>query len=160
MSVNKYQPHIFVLPEDDANRQLANGFLLVVSTRQIQVLSEAGGWTHVRDRFNSDHVVELERYDNRFMVLLIDFDNDTNRLPNLKAAIPTHLSDRVFVLGVLTEPEGLRTAGLGSYETIGKAMAEDCRGGTQHNIWEHSLLEHNKGELTRLRHAVDFLFHP
>ena len=28
MSVNKYQPHVLVLPEDDANRQLANGFLL------------------------------------------------------------------------------------------------------------------------------------
>jgi hypothetical protein len=28
MSVNKYHPHVLVLPEDDANRQLANGFLL------------------------------------------------------------------------------------------------------------------------------------
>jgi hypothetical protein len=26
--MNRYQPHVFVLPEDDANRQLANGFLL------------------------------------------------------------------------------------------------------------------------------------
>lgn len=38
MSVNKYKPHVLVLPEDDANRQLANGFLLgleqPVPTRQ------------------------------------------------------------------------------------------------------------------------------
>jgi hypothetical protein len=27
MSANKYKPHVVVLPEDDANRQLANGFL-------------------------------------------------------------------------------------------------------------------------------------
>jgi hypothetical protein len=44
MSVNKYQPHILVLPEDDANRQLANGFVLdqSVATRNIQVLEEVG----------------------------------------------------------------------------------------------------------------------
>ena len=27
MSVNKYKPHVLLIPEDDANRQLANGFL-------------------------------------------------------------------------------------------------------------------------------------
>jgi hypothetical protein len=30
--MNKYRQHIFVLLEDDANRQLANGFLLDVSS--------------------------------------------------------------------------------------------------------------------------------
>lgn len=28
MSVNKERPHVLILPEDDANRQLANGFQL------------------------------------------------------------------------------------------------------------------------------------
>jgi len=28
MSVDKYKPHIFILPEDGANRQLAIGFRL------------------------------------------------------------------------------------------------------------------------------------
>jgi len=28
MSVNGHLPHVLVLPEDDANRQLANGFVL------------------------------------------------------------------------------------------------------------------------------------
>ena len=28
MSVNRHQPHVFVLPEDDANRQMAIGFIL------------------------------------------------------------------------------------------------------------------------------------
>jgi hypothetical protein len=28
VSVNKYQPHFLVLPEDRANSQVANGFLL------------------------------------------------------------------------------------------------------------------------------------
>ena len=43
MSVNKFRQHVFVLPEDDANRQLANGFLLDLSVRQVQILPEAGG---------------------------------------------------------------------------------------------------------------------
>jgi hypothetical protein len=43
MSVNKYLPHVLVLPEDDANRQLATGFEIEVKhTRRIQVLVEAG----------------------------------------------------------------------------------------------------------------------
>ena len=44
MSVNRHKPHLLVLPEDDANRQLARGFELELSTRQFQVLQPAGGW--------------------------------------------------------------------------------------------------------------------
>lgn len=65
MSVNKYLPHVFVLPEDDANSRLANGFQLGLDPsvlRSIQVLPEAGGWTEVLDRFESDHVTGLDKY--------------------------------------------------------------------------------------------------
>jgi len=153
MSVNKYLPHVFVLPEDDANRQIANGFLLNLSTRQIQVLQEVGGWTYVRNRFVSDHLVEMERNRNRFMVLLVDFDAQTNRMQDVRAVIPKHLADRVFILGALSDPEALRQAGLGSYETIGRGMAEDCREGTE-TTWGHALLRHNGSELDRLRQYV------
>jgi hypothetical protein len=50
MSVDKYSPHVLVLPEDDANRQLANGFHLNTDwnrSRQMQVLAAAGGRTKV-----------------------------------------------------------------------------------------------------------------
>src|SRR6266446_10607727 len=109
MSVNKYQPHVLVLPEDDANRQLANGFLLEQSllTRKIQVLEEVGGWTLVLERFLSDHVVDMERYPGRFMVLLIDFDGREERMQHAKARIPAHLTKRVFILGAWSEPEAL-----------------------------------------------------
>jgi len=156
VSVNKYQPHVFVLPEDDANRQLANGFLLdyALSNRRrlIQVLEEVGGWTEVLERFKSDHVFEMDRNPNRFMVLLIDFDGREDRLDVAKAAIPDQLTDRVFVLGSKTKPEDLRPT-LGSYETIGKALANDCRNDT-YTTWAESLLQHNAGELARLREHV------
>lgn len=149
MSVNKYQPHILVLPEDDANRQIANGFLLNLQTRQIQILPEAGGWALVRDSFRANHIPAMEKHHNRFMVLLVDFDGDESRLQRMKDEIPNHLADRVFVLGALHDPEGLRQAGLGSYEDIGKALAQDCTAGTE-GIWAHPLLRHNEGELSRL----------
>jgi hypothetical protein len=98
MSINKYQPHVYVLPEDDANRQLAIGFRLdqQVLIRRIVVLEVAGGWIQVLEHFKSDHVSEMERYPDRFMVLLIDLDGREDRLESAKAAVPEHLSDRVF----------------------------------------------------------------
>ena len=38
--MNRYKPHVLVVPEDDANRQLANGFLQnpALNLRAIQVL--------------------------------------------------------------------------------------------------------------------------
>jgi len=122
MSGNKSLPHVKVLPEDDANRQLALGFggHTAVDTGSIQVLRVARGWLRVLELFESVHVREMDRHPRRYMVLLIDFDGQPNRLALARAKIPAHLLDRVFVLGVLTEPEELR-ASIGSYEKIGLA---------------------------------------
>jgi hypothetical protein len=81
MSVNKYRSHVLVLPEDDANRQIANGFLLDESLngRAIQVLRSPGGWSKVRDEFVRTHVAEMDRNTLRYMVLLVDFDQDDPR---------------------------------------------------------------------------------
>jgi hypothetical protein len=153
MSVNKNRPHLMVLPEDDANRKLANGFHLQVDWnryRQMQVLPPADGWNNVLNLFRSDHVREMERWPQRFMILLIDFDNHNDRLTDAKAAIPEHLAERVFVLGVWSEPQRLK---LGPYETVGAAMARDCREETN-KTWGHELLRHNTGEIERLRERV------
>ena len=95
MSANKYQPHVLVLPEDDANRQLANGFLLdrYLSTWKIQVLEEAGGWNEVLERFISDYATGMELYTGRYMVLLIDFDGKEERLQDVKVRVPGHLRE-------------------------------------------------------------------
>lgn len=153
MSVNRYKPHVFVLPEDDANSNLANGFLLRVdSISQIQILDPAGGWNVVLEQFRSNHVKGMEVWPARFVVLLIDFDGRSDRLEKAKAAIPEHLADRVFVLGVWSEPEALKDQ-LGTYERIGMALADDCREETD-TTWRHKLLRHNAAELERLRENV------
>lgn len=159
---NDYPPHVSILPEDDANRQLIVGFLLdpYLSSYRVKVLRVAGGWGKVLERFQANHIAEMRKHENRFMILLIDFDQREDRFAKAKEVVPEDLEKRVFILGAWSEPEELRKAGLGSYETIGQALAKDCREGTD-TIWGHPLLRHNVPELDRLRpHAYSILFPP
>lgn len=153
MSVNRHREHILVLPEDDANRQMANGFLLSMPDRtrsQVRILPVAGGWQRVLYQFQSDHMDYMERFGQCGMVLLIDFDGRTDRFSRARSAIPPHLTGRVFILGVWTRPEDLIQAGLGSYERIGRWLWRDC-GTEPTGIWQHELLRHNIPEARRLR---------
>jgi hypothetical protein len=162
MAPDHFQPHILVLPEDDANRQMARGFILEaispLSERKIQVLPLARGWRHLMDLFLSDHVPKMRRYPERIIVLLLDFDGNGGRRNAVRSMIPTDLGDRVFVLGTLTEPEELRNSLGQHFESIGQAMAVGCRVQSA-QIWDHALLRDNAGELDRLRQrALPFLF--
>lgn len=156
--VNRERPHVYVLPEDKANGDMANGFMLQVSTRQIQVFNPAGGWLKVIDDFESGYVAHLHSHADCVMVLLIDFDgHHEDRLRDVKARVPLELADRVFVLGTLTRPEELKPS-LGSYETIGKALAVDCHNNTD-ATWCYELLRHNADEIARMRpHVCPILF--
>jgi len=91
----------------------------------------------------------MTRYPNRFVVLLIDFDRKDDRLNYAKSQIPDHLEDRVFILGVWSEPEDLKVP----LEEIGSALARDCREEID-VTWNHELLRHNVNELARLREQV------
>lgn len=161
MSVNKYQPHVLVLPEDDANRQIANGFILNSNVNEpaIQVLPIADGWEKVVDNFKENHISEMRKFSKRMIVLLIDFDRKEERLSYVKSQIPEDLKYRVFVLGVLSEPEDLkRSIGTGKLEKIGETLAKDCSDNTD-QLWGHALLKHNKTELERMILSVKpFLF--
>jgi hypothetical protein len=154
MSVNKYQPHVLLLPEDDANTELANGFVLEVKhIRRIQILPEAGGWKNACETFFSEHVKGMYNYSERYFVLPIDFDDQADRAANIKERIPHNLRNRVFLIGTKTEPEALKQAGLGSLESIGRHLAKECRDGNR-DIWSHDLLRQNASEVDRLDKAV------
>lgn len=159
MSVNKALPHVFVLPEDDANREIANGFLLnsKISTRSARVLRESGGWLRVKEEFLEEHIPQMLRYQNRFMVLIIDFDGALERLGFFHEAIPQQLKERVFVLGTQFEPETLRRAINLGLEAIGLQLAEDCD--NDDGLWSHPMLQHNREEIARFRRAVGRLLH-
>lgn len=159
MSANKYKPHVLVLPEDDANYQLATGFVLEVKhNRRIDILPEAGGWLSVCERFVSAEVKGMRNYPERYFVLLLDFDDQPDRADKVSERIPEDLKDRVFLLGVQSEPEKLRRDLLNSFEDIGRTLGKECREGTR-EVWTHNLLRHNVSELDRLEQSVrGFLF--
>ncbi len=118
------------------------------------VLPVAGGWAQVLERFLSDEVSDMESCPDRYMVLLIDLDSNEQRLGDARSRIPEHLKDRVFILGVWSEPEDLK---IGTLEAVGSALARDCREDT-FATWNHTLLRHNEPELARLRGFVRPIF--
>lgn len=158
---NKYADHLFVLPEDDANRQIANGFILhySINQRNIQVLPPSGGWKKVIEEFETKRVPEMRSYSLRRMVLVLDLDDrGESRLEIIKLAVPSDLANRVFVLGVLSEPERLKVNLGCSLEKIGTRLSQDCAENTR-ETWGHDLLRHNETELVRLISLVKpFLF--
>ncbi len=158
--INKYRPHILVIPEDDANQQILNGFLLEPSldVRAIFVMRPAGGWTKVTDKFKTDYVSQMRSCTYRSVLLVIDFGEHEDRLNSVKNEIPEDLTDRVFILGVLSEPQRLSSDTHLHFEAIGQALAQDCCNNTN-ILWGHDLLKHNKTELQRMVTFVKpFLF--
>lgn len=156
MSANKYIEHLHILPEDDANAQLATGFQLElggIALKQMQVLPSAGGWKAVMDAFCSSHAFEMEKYPKRLMLLLIDLDQQPARLQKVRDEIPDVLKDRVFIFGALDEPERLKVSLGLSLEEIGIRLAEECRNQTN-ATWSHEALRHNDLECQRLRASV------
>jgi hypothetical protein len=150
---NKYKPHLQILPEDDANREFATGFLLEsrVCERSINVLKPAGGWMKVVESIESCGLASTPE---RRLLLLIDFDDDVeNRLQIVRSRIPENLRERVFILGTASEPEQLRKQLGKKLEDIGQQIAKECADGDG-QFWIHPLVQHNQGELERLSREV------
>ena len=148
--MNKYKPHVYILPEDDANAEIVTGFLLHASidARYVQVLPPAKGWIKLLEEFEANHKPEMLKNVNEHMIMVLDFDRDLSRREKVRQHIGDELIDRVFVLGSLSEPEALRSD-LGSYETIGQLLANECNADTR-VTWNHDQLTHNYSELDRM----------
>lgn len=161
MSVNKYRPHVFVIPEDDADRQIAVGFLLHprVAARQVQVVEPAGGWAKVLDTLKQEYVPLLLQNAQTHVVMIVDFDGDAaGRRSYFEAEIPQALRTRVFLIGPRDTPEILRKSLRKGYEEIGRSLAGECDEGNV-DAWSHEQLQHNDGERLRLVDCVKpFLF--
>ena len=95
----------------------------------------------------------------RYLVLVIDFDDQKDRRAIAEARIPSDLSDRVLVIGSLREPEDLKKAIGCPLEQIGQQLATECRDAYE-NFWAHELLAHNQSEITRLRDAIHPILFP
>ena len=160
MSVNKHRPHVYVIPEDRRNAQIANGFAQHPRVNgQIRVMREAGGWRRVFDTFQEEYLPLLHQNANTHVVLLIDFDGSPeDRRERSNADIPDGVRPRVFVIGPRDTPETLRQSLGRGYEDIGRALANECDGQNL-DAWTHEQLQHNEHERIRLVNSVrPFLF--
>lgn len=161
MGVNKYRAHVLVVPEDEATRQLANGFLLHhrLNATCIDVRPPCGGWLKVLEDLKTIHADGLRKYPERHVVLVVDFDEAFNsRIKKFRKECPQDVADRVYVLGVFSEPEPLRAAIGKPLESIGTDLAEACAEDDA-GLWGHDLLKHNEAEQARLLENVKpFLF--
>lgn len=160
-SVNRFESHVFIIPEDDADRQIARGFMLhaCVDQRRARVVEPAGGWARVLDVFVEEYVRLLNENQHTHVVMLIDFDgNPDSRRAKFDAIIPEEARSRAFVIGPHDKPETLRKSLGKGYEDIGRALADDCAG-DRTDTWDHEQLRHNESDRVRLYATVrDFLF--
>ncbi|WP_165227083.1 hypothetical protein [Aquisphaera insulae] len=156
MSVNRYKDHVYVIPEDDADRQIINGFLThdAVALRPIEVRGPAGGWPRVQSTFVEEYVPLLRKWPRTHVIMVIDFDEDVGRRSLFDEAIPEDLRHRVFLIGSASTPEKLRSALGKSFEEIGRQVAEDCLREVPDPIWLHDLLKDNEAEFQRLGQTV------
>jgi hypothetical protein len=155
MAANKFRPHVFVIPEDDANRQMALGFEkdVRVRARSLQILSPAGGWLKTLEKLSADYYPILESNSNSHVLALIDSDGDDQRITSALGDIPVHLRDRVFILGTLSQPETLKRALNATLEDIGVGVADGCFK-EESELWNHEQLTHNSAELARLKSSL------
>lgn len=159
MSVNRERLHLIIVPEDDACRQLVNGFFLVADHGQVRVSTVAGGWRRAVDVLLDTYVPYLERNDNGHVLIVVDFDDDSGRGNAILEKVPTTVRDRVFVLGCLREAEDLKRANLGNYESIGKTLADECKD-SRREVWVHELLAHNEPHTAILSQALQATLFP
>ena len=162
MGVNRYKPHVWVVPEDDACRQLANGFVLHPSLDAIpiDIKPAAGGWPKVLTKLSREYIIGLRDYALRHLVLLIDFDNNVEeRTKHFREQFPKDLYGRIYLLGSRSAPEPLRRDFGQSFEKIGQLLADDCANKTNAS-WGNELLRHNIPELDRLTTSVRNILFP
>lgn len=150
--MNRHAPHVLIVAEDDANRQMAVGFEghPAVKYQWLKVQKAGRGWQNVLKTFQIELVPYLQKYLLAHVILLIDYDNVyAARRAQFDAATPIALKDRVFVLGAESSPEYLHNALGMKFREIGNALAGDCADGTM-NLWHHPQLIHNEPDRLRL----------
>ncbi len=157
--MNKYRPHLWLLPEDDANIAIANGFVLHdrVASRMVQTMNPVNGWPHFHRVFEQEYEPLLRRYGAGHLLMLVDFDGVAERRSELEKFVPEELRPRIFIMGSKITPELLRREVGMSFEVLGKRLAIECD--KPDGLWNHEHLIHNRPELERLIAVVKpFLF--
>lgn len=162
MAVNRYQTHLVVFLEDEPYRDIFNGVNLSqnVNANVIEVKKPSGGWGKVFDTFEKN-IHLLKKYNNCYILLLMDFDDQSNNASNSKFKIrmnkfqeivPEAYRNRVFLLGANhKESENLKKEfQLSDFEKIGRKLIENCPSDDLSN-WNNNILNCNLEEIKRMQ---------
>ena len=148
MKANRERWHLFIKPEDDANRQLANGFvesLSFLAQTKVQIDRPAGGYLKALE-FVAD--AQLERFPERRLLILIDFDKSADIRKRIVERYSS-VNNRIFVLGAKPEAEDLRRELKCHLCECGAKIADSCED-SGCAIWAIDSLRHNEKSLSRL----------
>jgi hypothetical protein len=160
VSANKYTPHLIVIPEDQAVREIVNGFstCLDANERQFSVYDLARGWERGKEILLDLSKGYMREYPHSYAILIVDFDRNAHRGSEIKNQVPEGVRDRVFVVGVLNEPEDLKESTGMKFEELGRQIAGGCKDSSI-DFWKgQELLAHNVDEIRRLSGAIRDLF--
>ncbi len=157
--MNRHKPHLLILPEDEHDHRLANGFAghMKIDRGQIQILNFANGWRKAQTQItspDSSEIKHLHSFPAAHLLVVLDFDEEADRLVQIQNNIPAMLQNRVYIIGIWDEPKTLRQQLKlkYSFEEIGAALLEECLlPGNGAITWEHSSLQHNQAELQRFK---------
>lgn len=147
---NRYKWHIVVVPEDGATRQLGNGLSNAFPSiaDRIKLLREAGGWLNAMATIKD---LELDKYSNRRVLLIIDLDQDNTRLGFIRSQPEiSKFNNRIFILGSFKAVEQLKPVGGSSnLENVGQRLGENC------SCWNDSLLIACRDDACRLKAEIE-----
>lgn len=158
-AVNKFKPHLFIVPEDEADERIANGFQLHLEVAgEVQIMPAAGGWKKVINTILVEYVPILKSNGNAHVIGIIDCDNDSERIAKQLATFPADLRERIFVIGANANPEVFKNAVKMKFEQIGEKLAAECFS-DQFELWNHEMLSYAAGEVVRAKNTLrTFLF--
>lgn len=150
---NKFRDHLVIVPEDQKNNDLINGFVNATSiaSHAFQIQRIARGWINAVDSLQDMKLVSLPL---RRVLLVIDFDEKPeSRNDQVHEKLSKFLTqneyERVYLLGTRSEPEDFRSTLKMSPEQVGAQLYLDCKT-PQPGLWGHALFAHNLKTRARL----------
>lgn len=170
MSINRQQKHVIFFGEDEATRNLAQGFIEGENINELRcdVWHTFGtGWKSTTEAME---LVGMSRYPLTHLILVIDLDRqEKHHIEDLKQEIDqTSFSDRVYVIGGSKDVQALQRAftaansiGKISAQDTGREIANQCFKDEScvEGVWCDPALEHNRTELERIcRNLKDIIF--
>ena len=161
MGRNNYREHLLVIFEDQAYKDYYLGFAnhALFNDSQIYDGDIFGGWTKIQEQVNDENSVTLEhlsRFENAYVLALLDCDKDINRIDSIRRKIPNIYQDRIFFLSSFDEAEHLKDdLGQGKKETIGYQLAQHCYDNDS-SLWKVPMLNHNLPEIEKLKIKFKF----